>query len=240
MESLAEERWARCVVPPAREAAETVLRVRALKQEDTAIQRRLLRRWLNAAGLPPEGVSFELVERLRKLLRRTRGGSASLTLPGGWRAVREYDRLRLAPASRMAPDVSVFRRRVMLRGETLVPELNLRIEIRCDAELRKQRPSQPGRLPAYASLSRRAVGRRRLYVRTWKSGDRMRALGLKGSKKLQDIFTDAKVPAAHRHTIPVFECGGEIVWIPGYRVAQGWHIPSPQTPAIQLNVHSIQ
>ena len=40
-------------------------------------------------------------------------------------------------------------------------------------------------------------------ARSWRPGDRMRPRGMKGSKKLQDILVDRKVPADRRANIPV-------------------------------------
>jgi tRNA(Ile)-lysidine synthase len=57
-------------------------------------------------------------------------------------------------------------------------------------------------------------------VRAWEHGDRMRPLGLGGSKSLQDLFTDRKVPRALRRTLPVVEAGGEIVWVAGVAVGE--------------------
>ena len=54
-----------------------------------------------------------------------------------------------------------------------------------------------------------------LTVRAWRAGDRMRPLGLGGSKTLQDLFTDRKVPRALRRTLPVVESAGAIVWVAG-------------------------
>ena len=48
-------------------------------------------------------------------------------------------------------------------------------------------------------------------VRAWREGDRMRPLGLGGTKSLQDLFTDRKL----RRALPVIEKGGEIVWVAG-------------------------
>ncbi len=59
-------------------------------------------------------------------------------------------------------------------------------------------------------------------------------MGMRGSRKLQDIFVDAKVPRACRSRIPVVECGGEIIWIPGYRVARGWDVRPSEKNAIQI------
>jgi tRNA(Ile)-lysidine synthase len=42
-----------------------------------------------------------------------------------------------------------------------------------------------------------------LRVRSWKPGDRFQPAGMKGTKKLQDFFTDAKIPKHEREQIPI-------------------------------------
>jgi tRNA(Ile)-lysidine synthase len=59
-----------------------------------------------------------------------------------------------------------------------------------------------------------------LTVRGWRQGDRMRPLGLGGTKSLQDIFTDRKVPRSLRHVLPVVVSGGRIAWIAGVAVSE--------------------
>jgi tRNA(Ile)-lysidine synthase len=46
-------------------------------------------------------------------------------------------------------------------------------------------------------------GAKGLYVRSWKPGDRFKPSGMQGSKKLQDLFTDLKIPKSERHRIPI-------------------------------------
>ena len=48
-----------------------------------------------------------------------------------------------------------------------------------------------------------------LLARSWQAGDRMRPRGLNGTKKLQDIFTDAKIPAVQRGRLPIVQEAGE-------------------------------
>jgi tRNA(Ile)-lysidine synthase len=48
-------------------------------------------------------------------------------------------------------------------------------------------------------------------VRSWQPGDRIRTPG--GTKKLQDLFTDKKIPREERHRIPVVEADGEVVCV---------------------------
>ncbi len=52
-------------------------------------------------------------------------------------------------------------------------------------------------------LLRRKVVTLPLAVRSWRPGDRMRPAGLGGSKKIQDLFTDRKIPARERNKIPI-------------------------------------
>ncbi len=62
-----------------------------------------------------------------------------------------------------------------------------------------------------------------LTVRPWRHGDRMRPAGLGGTKTLQDLFTDRKVPRAERSSVPVVEAGGEIAWVAGLAVDERFH-----------------
>ena len=66
----------------------------------------------------------------------------------------------------------------------------------------------------------------------------MKTYGLAGAKKLQDIFTDLKIPKAQRADWPVVECGGEIVWLPGYRIARGWELTTEDEPALHLSTQA--
>jgi tRNA(Ile)-lysidine synthase len=61
---------------------------------------------------------------------------------------------------------------------------------------------------------------RRLLVRAWREGDRMQPLGLQGTKSLQDLFTDRKVPRSLRRTLPVVTSGERIAWIAGVAVSE--------------------
>ena len=53
---------------------------------------------------------------------------------------------------------------------------------------------------------------RNLVVRSRRVGDRMID---RPRKKLQDVFTDAKIPASQRSNWPVIACEEGIWWVPG-------------------------
>lgn len=57
-----------------------------------------------------------------------------------------------------------------------------------------------------------------LLVRSWRAGDRFFPQGMKGkSKKLQDFFTDRKIPRHRRENIPLLVAPEGILWVVGMR-----------------------
>jgi tRNA(Ile)-lysidine synthase len=59
-----------------------------------------------------------------------------------------------------------------------------------------------------------------LKVRAWRAGDRLAGR----SKKIQDVFVDAKVPRSERESWPLVVRGDEVVAVPGIVDAEGVHV----------------
>ena len=59
-----------------------------------------------------------------------------------------------------------------------------------------------------------------LRVRPWKEGDRMKPIGMKGSKLISDILTDAKVPSHLRATQLILEDDATIHWCIGFAIGR--------------------
>jgi tRNA(Ile)-lysidine synthase len=65
----------------------------------------------------------------------------------------------------------------------------------------------------------------RVWLRHWQPGDRFQPIGMKSARKLQDLFTDMKVPRAERHRRIVAATGqGEVFWVEGLRMAEGFKL----------------
>ena len=76
-------------------------------------------------------------------------------------------------------------------------------------------------------------------IRYWRPGDRMQPLGMKSTKKLQDLFTDAKVPVAVRGRIPVVVAeNGTIAWVVGVRMSDEFKVTSRTRRLLRLNAKS--
>ncbi|MDY0404025.1 tRNA lysidine(34) synthetase TilS [Virgibacillus sp. 179-BFC.A HS] len=68
-----------------------------------------------------------------------------------------------------------------------------------------------------------------LIARTRQAGDRMSWKGLAGSKKIKDIFIDAKIPLESRQTWPLIaDNDGHILWLIGLKKANHEKISAKQ------------
>ncbi len=89
-----------------------------------------------------------------------------------------------------------------------------------------------------ASFDLSAMGEEAM-VRAWRPGDRIQPLGMQGQKKLQDLFTDLRVPRPWRGKVPVFEGANGIAWVVGHRIAD-WAKVVPDSDGLVLWVRFSQ
>jgi len=73
-----------------------------------------------------------------------------------------------------------------------------------------------------------------LVVGSPEPGDRMRPLGMDGTRKLQDVLTDAKVPARLRPRTPVVRDGERIVWVAGVRLDDRYRVGPTTEQTVRL------
>jgi tRNA(Ile)-lysidine synthase len=180
----------------------------ALKEQPPALQRLVLR------ALAGRTLSRKEITHLLAVGDR---GSKSLDLGGGLRAVAEYGTLRFTRAGEAEPPAPV---------ELAVPGRARFGDWELEARL-----GGPGDV-AVTDLGSAVT------VRAWRDGDRMRPAGLGGSKSLQDLFTDRKVPRALRRTLPVVETNGEIVWVAGVAVDERFAADEGAPGAVALIARS--
>ena len=74
-----------------------------------------------------------------------------------------------------------------------------------------------------------------LITRSRRRGDRLRPLGLNGSKKLQDVLVDAKVPAAERDAVPIVADEHGVIWVVGHSIDERVAVGPETRRVLQLN-----
>lgn len=68
-------------------------------------------------------------------------------------------------------------------------------------------------------------------LRTWREGDRMHPLGMKGTKLVSDILAEAGIPASERKKSYVLTLNEQIIWVVGIRASALYPV-TPQTTKI--------
>ncbi len=88
---------------------------------------------------------------------------------------------------------------------------------------------KPSRNPAIAYFDKSILeGKPKFVLRRWRRGDRITPYGMKGTRLLSDIFSDAKMSAADKRSVWLLTRDGQIIWVPGIRTTDRFPV-SPDT-----------
>lgn len=163
-----------------------------------------------ASGGRPVRIDRARAAEILRLAADPEGGE--LELGRGLRARCEAGTVRFGSAEQQPEPEPV---RLTIPGRASFGDWELEAELRAGAV--------PPAGPELATLDADRLGPSVL-VRSWQPGDRMRPLGLGGSKSLQDLFTDSGVPRSLRARLPVVVAGDEIVWVAGLAVSERFRL----------------
>lgn len=201
-----------------------------LRDQHTALQRLVLRQALRNWIGHLRRINADHIEALRQILN-PESKTRAVSLPGRVTAARHGNRLIFR---------SGCRRQKTRQG--IEPEEHLRIVPEFKQDARVDLPLWGIRL--HFELTRNAGGRLPandreevvfdadqidfpLCIRSFRAGDRIRPLGMRGSKKISDLFIDLKIPRESRADIPLLFAGEALLWLVGIR--RSAH--APVTPA---------
>ena len=152
-----------------------------------------------------ENLRYTIVENVLSILQ-SENPSASVNLPGGWRAERRYEKL-------------VFRRSASDDEHAVEGRRHFRVQIlkKDSAAFEDVRNARKKSVPCavldYDKLCREyPEPEKKLTLRTRKAGDRIGIAGGK-HKKIQDYMVDRKIPKEFRDRLEMIAIGGEILWI---------------------------
>jgi tRNA(Ile)-lysidine synthase len=182
-----------------------------------AIQRKILQQELLEMGVAPD---FDLVERLRTSTGKwvSLGSDFSLSRDNSGKLS-----LRRSVPTEFNPAELKFKcpgraGRVEFGGKTF------------HWHTEKQDQPLPPRLPArqlgVEMFDAERIGGE-IILRHWRAGDRFQPIGLASPVKLQDLFVNAKIPAARRRDLIMATTpAGEIFWVEGMRIGERFKLTS--------------
>jgi tRNA(Ile)-lysidine synthase len=203
------------------------LSVPALQGMPGGLRHRALRRFLRHIGFGHGDISAERWAALEELVNRSQSGR-KLELSLGRCVQIEYDSLKVFWPDEAPRDVEPVT--LPVPGEAILPDGGT-----VQAALRSAPEAFPAANEPLAVLDAGRAGSE-LIVRYPQAGDRFTPLGMTGSKKLQDFFTDNKTPARERHPLLVTDNNGEILWVVGHRLAETAKVDDETSEYLILSV----
>jgi tRNA(Ile)-lysidine synthase len=174
-----------------------------------AVQRRVILLQLQELGLP---LDFDWVEQLRTVPESPLNVGLDLFATrhaGGWVTLSAQSKTVEFKAEEQRLDIAMGKGEASFAGVTVAWE-TLGLEA-----LKRPLSAEPGRELFDAARVGPLV-----VLRHWRPGDRFQPLGMKTAVKLQDLFTNAKIPREQRRKMLVASAQGEIFWVEGLRMAE--------------------
>ncbi len=185
-----------------------------LKTLHKALARRIIIRLYNDLVNYEPGLhlSNEQVEWILQLAREGEPGN-QIDLPGNIRVHLQYDRILFTHEE--YPHGREFEVHLSIPGEVDIPQAAMNVKASL-IEPQQFKQMLPNATRNEAFFDVRDI-KNTLTIRSRKPGDRIALPGMEGTKKLQDIFVDDKIPRLERDSIPIVLSGNEIIWIIGNR-----------------------
>jgi len=174
-----------------------------------ALQRRLIKLILNYLSNNTSNLTYESIERVREAIFHDSTTSKVNISDNLW-CLLEYDDLRFIKEEEMEQLNGDLNRVVIPYESAQLSFGNWDISV----NISHQQQTINDRFTAIFDAEELIFP---LTIRTKQAGDRMHVQGLLGTKKLQDLFVDAKVPSIHRLQYPIICDQERLIWVPGIR-----------------------
>ncbi|RXZ79295.1 tRNA lysidine(34) synthetase TilS [Paenibacillaceae bacterium] len=187
---------------------------KALLDLHIALQRRLIKLILNYLVFDKAAVSFDTVELVREAAVDTAKTTLQVDLGSEIQFNREYNTLKWGHRLQASGNEDYLYSIGADTGRLVVREAEAEFVIdRIEAAEASAKPDN--RYEAWFDMQQLCYP---LIIRNRRPGDRMALLGLNGTKKVQDMFVDEKVPSSLRGRWPIVSDAQErLLWIPGLR-----------------------
>ncbi len=205
------------------------LDVKRLSQQPLALQRRLIRRFLEIIRGDLRGISYENVETIRRLKN---GKEFPLDQSFVLRSHQGFIGLKPAPIPRSEYVYNWDGSRSLCLAEQGIKIAGSKEMLSDSGELEFNNEAL-----AAVDFNRLSFP---LIVRNRHEGDRYRPLGAPGRSKLKEIFRAKAIPVEERDQRPVFLSGEEIVWVQGLPVAHKFRITAATTSIFKIMISPLQ
>ncbi len=186
----------------------------------------LTRLFITAAGELSKGARLNTshIEAFAGLVMSPRP-NALISLPEALYIHREYERIILTSV-RPVSEAPSFDVPLQVPGSTVIKGVGT-----LKTSLLK---SPPSRFKVGAAYFDYASIKGPLTARSFTKGARIIPLGMRGQRKIKEIFIDEKVPRAKRTVIPIISSSEDVLWVAGLRQSETFKVSKSTTQTLMI------
>ena len=190
-----------------------------------ALKRRLLRMVILEFMSVFYCIELVHIDNIIKMLHNAKQGT-SFKLPGKVRVDIAYGAAFISSDSeKIVKDP--FEHSLNLPGSVFIHEANVKIT----AGYKDKNQLLYGKNPVYIDADEVKSS---LVIRSRRTGDRFKPLGMSSYKKLKEFFIDWKVPREKRDSIPLITDSRNIIWVAGYQINEDYKVTDKTVRVLEL------
>ncbi|MCK4847009.1 MAG: tRNA lysidine(34) synthetase TilS [Deltaproteobacteria bacterium] len=202
-----------------------------LLRVDAALLPRLLLKSVASMGEDASGIRTPQIESFLSTIK-SRRSNLTIELTKGLYLQRAYDTISISTIKPKPREETFGEVRLKIPGVTLIEELGCKLTT---AVITPSKRATNDKNTASFDLDEIEGA---ITVRTFQAGDRLKPLGMEGTKKVKDIFIDAKVPLLDRQSIPILisKSNNEILWVAGLRQARTFKVEKKTRRVVKITL----
>ncbi len=176
-------------------------------------------------------INFESkhVDYIIKFVRNPKTGR-KIDLPNGLYAEISYKNLIIG---KTIENISEFEYNVVINSETYIKEVNKKVLAQITNNIEGSEKDNKAIYFNYDKIEGR------LKIRNRRAGDTILPIGMKGNKKIKDIFIDNKVPKYERNKKLILADDNNILWLEDFRINEKYKVNEKCQKYLKINILNI-
>lgn len=190
-------------------------------REHIAVKRRIIRAMLERLSVPLKDVHMVHVDSCIKMIAESQSGAS--TKISSCNVILEQSGVSFIVGDITSSD---FELEITAGQKIYIPQAELFVSVE-----RVDKMGKPS--PSCVYIDADSIDDS-LTVRNRRDGDKLVPFGMKGTKKVKDIFIDKKIPLSKRNNIPIFVHNNKVIWVSGCCISEEFKITDNTNTILQL------
>ena len=205
-----------------------------IESEDISITKRILRNAYRQIEGSYNGLETVHLDDILDLIQSPRK-EARINLPKGIIADRKASYLYIT-RNEIKTELIEYEIEIPINSSIIIEELGIKVEAQ---KISKEKSKLFSTGNCTKSFDVEKISGK-LTIRNRRNGDKIKPLGLGGTKKVKDILIDSKVPLEKRNSVPVICDEEKILWLAGYCMSDEAKISDSTKDVVRISIKNIK